>query len=71
MITNSSEDNFEILSSLCDAYEMGRRNMDKEELKEYLRNNLEIRVRTHNNGLHVELVLDDEVISTSGVALSQ
>jgi hypothetical protein len=43
--------------------------MDKEELKEYLRNNLSVEIETHNNGLYVTLLLDGEVISESSTRI--
>jgi len=44
--------------------------MNKEEVKEYLRNNLVVKVETHNNGLYVTLLLEDEVISESAVRIN-
>lgn len=64
-----SQDNFEILCGLAEAYELGGQ-MTKEMLVEYLKQNLRIQVNVGlDDKLHIELLLENEVISQDKVSL--
>jgi hypothetical protein len=61
-------DNFELLCDLADVFELGKKHMDKEQLINYLRDNLKVKVDVTQGAkrvICVKLLLEDELISVS------
>ena len=69
IIEKKTDVNFEILCGLADAYEMGKE-MTKEQLVEFLRHNLTIKVEVNERSkMKVSLLLCNEEISKDTVYL--
>jgi hypothetical protein len=65
-------DNFELLCDLADVFELGKKQMDKEQLINYLKDNLKVKVDVTQGAkrvICVKLLLEDELISVSASPL--